>query len=168
MSVALRLLSERVDNVLLSWTIRIVPLLLCCGVSFLLYEHIMEYRRLAIPLCISLPVAVLVFFFTCLFLRRENDLQFCKFVGNVFKSLGLSAISGAVFFALSILLLLIFRWLAGSFLDDTWYDTWREFTGYALFFLVLPLVMLSHINSRAEIDSPKSANPKKNCGGNII
>lgn len=149
-SVALRLLSERVENVVLSWTIRIVPLLLCCGVPFLLYEHMMEYRRLTLYLCISLPVAVLVFFFTCLFLKRENDLQFCKFAGNVFKALGIGLVSTAVLFGLYFLVRVIIALVSGFHIEGR--DL--EWVMCVLLLTILPLVMLSHINSRTEIDSP--------------
>ncbi len=152
LSAGLRLLSERIDNAPKSWAVRIVPLVLWGGACYWLFCLMGERdtKDIYLPLFFSMSLAVLVFFFTVLFVRRHNDLQFWKFGSNVLKSVSLGLFVSTALFAGIALFFLILKMLFDIRVDGKLYGD----MAIVMYLGLMPLVSLSSINSKDEIDEP--------------
>ncbi|MCQ2251743.1 MAG: DUF4153 domain-containing protein [Bacteroidales bacterium] len=159
LSAGLRLLSERIDDVVKSWLVRIVPLILWGGACYLLF-WLMEDRDtkdLYLPLICSMSLAVLVFFFTCLFLKRDSDLQFWKFSRNVLASLSLGVFVASALFAGISLFFQILRMLFDIKVDGELFGD----VAIVMYLGLMPVVALSSINTKDEIEEPLSESLSK-------
>ncbi len=152
LSVGLRLLTERIDDAVKSCLVRIVPLALWGGACYWLF-CLMEdssSKDIYMPLLFSMILAVVVFFFTCLFLKRDNDLQFWKFGRNVIGSLVLGMFVSTALYAGIALFFLILKMLFDINVDGKLYGD----LAIVMYFGLMPLVALSSINTKDEIDEP--------------
>lgn len=152
LSMGLRLLSERIDEAVKSWLVRILPLILWGGACYWLF-CLMEDRDtkgLYLPLLFSMTLAVLVFFFTCLFLKRDSDLQFWKFSRNVLASLLLGWFVSTALYAGISLFFLILNMLFDIVVDGKLYGD----VAIVMYSGLMPLVALSSVNTRDEIEEP--------------
>lgn len=152
LSAGLRLLSERIDSVLKSWLVRIVPLVLWGGACYWLFCLLedRDAKDLYLPLICSMTLAVLVFFFTALFLKRDNDLQFWKFGRNVLSSLLLGGFVSTTLFAGISLFFLILKMLFDIDVNGKLYAD----VAIVMYSGLMPVVALSSINTKTEIDEP--------------
>lgn len=152
LSAGLRLLAERIDDAVKSWLVRIVPLALWGGACYWLFCLIEDRatRNIYMPLLFSMILAVVVFFFTCLFLKRGNDLQFWKFGRNVIESLFLGVFVSAALYAGIALFFLILKMLFDINVDGKLYGD----VAIVMYTGLMPLVALSTINTKNEIDEP--------------
>ncbi len=159
LSAGLRLLSERIDNAPKSWAVRIVPLVLWGGACYWLFCLIdsVTTKNLYLPLLCSMTLAVLVFFFTALFVRRHNDLQFWKFGSNVLKSVSLGLFVSTALFAGIALFFLILKMLFDIKVDGELFGD----VAIVAYLGLMPVVALSSINSKDEIEEPLSESLSK-------